>query len=785
MDSHQKSDFDFIRNTPPFSFLTDAHFSSWFEDSKLINLSIGERLLRPDEMNKSLFVVLNGSLRKIGIVPDSNAQITLEKVGPGSFLGWVNIIRGEATEFLQASTETKCLELSLSSFVNFVKSNDEFASYFQRTLDIQEAYYISKVNAVLSPLKTKGWRSEILDQALSSTLNCGFSLSSLNLDFENKNLSYVMSTAHSGSLQPGETIPSDLDPQQITFNRVFPVRVLSIPSSSDSLVSDSYSSSIIKSSSTEDLYSLGILEQEGLSSSERYPLIRGNGLLGSVLAVLEMVSIEQSVPFKKDSIKKILLERKKKGKVISLDVIAGLFELLGLSTQLGEVNRHHVGSLEAPAVLMRNGAPIIFRSLRSGKVEFISPSEGAVSLAFDEFISDLDESIKVALPRRNSHSPSVSFGWSWFTPLLKKYKLSLALVFISSLLAQLFGLGVPLILQQIIDKVLSQGNLSSLNVLGTAMVVMALFQGILTSLRTFVFVDTTDRMDLTLGSAVIDRLLALPLSYFDKRPVGELSQRLGELNTIRSFLTGTALISVLNILFASLYLVVMIIYSPLLSVVALSTFPLYILLVFGVAPIYKSLIRKKAVAQARTQSHLIEIIGGIQTVKAQHFELTARWKWQDRYKEFVNQGFKSVVLGGVSGEIGSFLNQLSGLLILWVGMWLVLKGEFTLGQLIAFRIIAGNVTSPLLQLAGLYQGFQGVQLSMERLSDIVDQASEAGPDDVNQIVLPPIKGNVIFENVAFRFASKGPYQLDNVCLDIPQGHFVGIVGQSGSGKSTL
>ena len=199
----------------------------------------------------------------------------------------------------------------------------------------------------------------------------------------------------------------------------------------------------------------------------------------------------------------------------------------------------------------------------------------------------------------------------------------------------------------------------------------------------------------------------------------------------------------------------MIIYSPLLSVVALSTFPLYILLVFGVAPIYKSLIRKKAVAQARTQSHLIEIIGGIQTVKAQHFELTARWKWQDRYKEFVNQGFKSVVLGGVSGEIGSFLNQLSGLLILWVGMWLVLKGEFTLGQLITFRIIAGNVTSPLLQLAGLYQGFQGVQLSMERLSDIVDQASEAGPDD-NQIVLPPIKGNVIFENVAFRFAFKRP-----------------------------
>ena len=202
------------------------------------------------------------------------------------------------------------------------------------------------------------------------------------------------------------------------------------------------------------------------------------------------------------------------------------------------------------------------------------------------------------------------------------------------------------------------------------MIILALFQGILMALRTYIFVDTTDRMDLTRGSAVIDRLLSLPLGFFEKRPVGELSQRIGELNTIRGFLTGTALVSVLNIIFASLYLVVMIIYSPLLTAVALSTLPIYFLLVFGVAPIYKLLIRKRAVAQAKTQSHLIEVLGGIQTVKAQHFELTARWKWQDRYRSFVNEGFKSVALGTTSGVIGAFLNQLSSLLVLWVGMYL-------------------------------------------------------------------------------------------------------------------
>ena len=187
--------------------------------------------------------------------------------------------------------------------------------------------------------------------------------------------------------------------------------------------------------------------------------------------------------------------------------------------------------------------------------------------------------------------------------------------------------------------------------------------------------------------------------------MGELSQRLGELNSIRSFLTGTALISVLNILFAAIYLVVMFLYSPLLSVISLSTLPVYVLMILVVAPIYRSLIRKRAVAQASTQSHLIEVLGGIQTVKAQHFELTARWKWQDRYRKFVSEGFKSVALGAAAGEFGNFLNQLSGLLVLWVGMGLVLKGEFTLGQLIAFRIIAGNVTGPACICTKVSEGF--------------------------------------------------------------------------------
>ena len=359
------------------------------------------------------------------------------------------------------------------------------------------------------------------------------------------------------------------------------------------------------------------------------------------------------------------------------------------------------------------------------------------------------------------------------------------LVFGASLLAQMMGLAIPLLLQQIIDKVLSQGNVSTLNVLGGTMVVLALFQGLLTGLRQFIFVDTTDRMDLTLGSAVIDRLLNLPLRYFERRPVGELSQRLGELNTIRSFLTGTALISVMNLIFAAMYLIVMFIYSPLLTAIALSTFPVYMILVLIIAPIYKKMIRNKAVASAQTQSHLIEVLTGIQTVKAQNMQLTARWKWQERYRQVVNQGFRAITVGVATSQIGNFLTQLSGLMVIWIGMLEILNGNLTLGQLIAFRIIAGNVTGPLLQLSTLWQGFQGVQLSMERLSDIINQNAEQSEEASKQIALPPIIGKLEYSNVSFRFASDGPYQVNDVDLKIEAGSFVGIAGQSGSGKSTL
>lgn len=782
-----------LASQAPFSLLTANQLESWFAGGVSRRIfKPGERLLRPDELNNYLYLVLSGEVRLIAYSDESNGQISLDKRGTGQLLGWVSLVRGEASEFVQASSEVLVLCLPAAQFVHFLKNQPEFAGYFNKLINIQEAYGVALAAAELQPLRPQGWRDTLYERALLAKVasleeNEPFS----SLPDLPEQWHWYLSTPNVPNFPVGTCIDLNLQKLPVRVGFQLNYRFIALP---DGILKPKFSNisteAIDLSSecvdSPIDLEQLGILEGDKLEDDQRFPVVRGRGALHEALAVTEMLSLEQQVPFRRDAIQKVLEDQFRRDKGLSLELLAYLSELLGMKSQLAETSREHINSIEAPAIFFLADIPVIFHGIYNGKIILAHPHHGIQKLNISHVQCQFAESIRFVLPRRVAATPTSRFGWGWFTPLLKKYKTSLILVFIASLLAQLFGLAIPLLLQQIIDKVLSQGNLSSLNVLGAAMIVMALFQGVLQALRTYVFVDTTDRMDLTLGTAVIDRLLALPLSYFEKRPVGELSQRLGELNTIRSFLTGTALISVLNLIFAALYLVVMFVYSPLLSGVALSTFPFYLLLVFVVAPINKGLIRKRAVASARTQSHLIEVIGGIQTVKAQHFELTSRWKWQDRYRHFVSEGFKSATLGATAGEIGGFLNLVSGLLVLWIGMGMVIKAEFTLGQLIAFRIISGNVTGPLLQLAGLYQGFQNVQLSMERLSDIIDQNPELqNVDEIGQIALPSIVGNVRFENVSFRFAMSGPYQLDDVSVSIEAGSFVGIVGQSGSGKSTL
>ena len=370
-------------------------------------------------------------------------------------------------------------------------------------------------------------------------------------------------------------------------------------------------------------------------------------------------------------------------------------------------------------------------------------------------------------------------------PQIRKYRRSLVEVLVASLVLQLLNLAQPLVLQQIFDKVIGQQNLDTLYTLGFILLVVSLFQGLLGAVRTYLFADTTNRIDISLGAEVIQHLLRLPQGYFDKRPVGELQTRLAELANIRGFLTGSLLTLALDSVFSIIYIAVMVVYSGVLTAVTLGVVPLFLALTFLASPAIKSQLRKAAQKNAATQSLLVEALNGVQTIKAQNAENTVRWRWQRSYSSFMSESFRTLLIGISTGTTGNFLNQLSSLITLWVGAYLVIQGDLTIGQLIAFRIISGYVVGPLINLATSWQTFQGVALSIERLSDVVDATAEGSENELDQLPLPTVAGEVIFQGVDFRFAERAPQVVKNVSFQVPAGAFVGIVGRSGSGKSTI
>ena len=426
----------------------------------------------------------------------------------------------------------------------------------------------------------------------------------------------------------------------------------------------------------------------------------------------------------------------------------------------------------------------MIHDISNDSVNCVHPEYGPITIHLSNLVSEQPgASILCLSPGRDSQQRKLDL--SWFLPQIKKYRRSLIEVFIASLVLQLLNLAQPLVLQQIFDKVIAQQNVDTLYTLGFVLLGVSLFQGLIGAVRTYLFADTTNRIDISLGAQVIQHLLRLPLNYFDKRPVGELQTRIAELGNIRNFLTGNLLTLVLDSVFSVIYIAVMFMYSAVLTAVSLGVIPLFLGLTVVASPVIRSQLRKAAERNAQTQSLLVESLSGVQTIKAQNAENNIRWQWQRRYSSFMTESFKTLLIGVSSNTVGSFLNQLTSLLTLWVGAFLVIQGDLTIGQLIAFRIISGYVVGPLLNLATSWQTFQSVALSLERLSDVIDAKAEGGDKDLEQLPLPQISGDVSFEGVDFRFNEGSPLVVSNVSLDIPAQSFVGIVGRSGSGKSTI
>jgi len=810
---------DFLADIVPFNQLDASTLNKLAQKSQLLRYRMGQPILVREKMPAQISILYEGKARLLGYEQTTQKPVTLDLLKPGAILGWISLMRGVPCETAIASTESVCLTIPTGQFLALMAQEPTATAAFQNQCSVIEAFELIGAELVRQASGIMNLKELAKNAYQNAEVRYLYPMTDATELLTPDRVWFVSGGSvvkdfPLGSRLTPEVISQGLDIQGSTPARIIgfresdlvgeaetelpttPVTVVGEPTplttDDDPWLDDGDGDNSIPYASdklleaTED-------EDQTADSQRKYPHVRGKGLLDGTVACFQMLSKYLEMPFRRDVIRRVLNEQMQRTGGLSLPLCGAVADLIGLHAQLVNVPPQSINRLQTPALVpWHEGFAVLYeakpRELVLGVPELgivrRKPADLLDSLPRSED-GQLPEAIPVLLVQRTKHTPKQRFGLQWFLPSLVRYRRVLILVFIASFFVQLFGLANPLMIQVIIDKVIVQNSIDTLHVLGLFLVIIAVFEALLTSFRTYLFVDTTNRIDMHLGSEIIDHLVRLPLRYFERRPVGELASRINELENIRQFLTGTALTVVLDAVFSVLYIVVMFIYSWVLTIVSLAIIPLFVLLTVIVSPIVRRQLRTKAERNAQTQSYLVEVMSGIQTVKAQNIELRSRWQWQERYARYVSAGFKTVLTSTTAGSTSNFLNKLSALLVLWVGAYLVLDGQLTLGQLIAFRIISGYVTSPLLRLAQLWQNFQETALSLERLSDIVDSPQEADEMDRLNIPMPPIQGEVEYENLSFRFGTSGPWQLTNINLHFPAGVFVGIVGQSGSGKSTL
>jgi len=749
---------------------------------------LGQNVRMPEALPQGVLLIRTGQLRSLAPAPRGQGLRTIERLGPGAIAGWVSLLRQQPCEHLRASTEVEALLLPADRFHELLEGHPALTAAFQHRLAAPELHALllalapyhpwalSQLEAWPEPLTSSTVRSQVPGPETGLGLPSGyrwFFSSGRPLAEPWPNPAPPLAPLATGDpwlRLIGLTAPAEPEP----------------PASAPRAGSDT---AVIAEVLEADEYSPSpqTTNPRSLRPQGQLSLTPATGPRDIPLAIVRALADYFGLPLNRDAINDqidAILQRQQQLNLINLGQI---LDGLGLKVLLSRIPLDRLTRVPLPVVLEQNGRFGLLDGIDShGNAHILEAEMGPLVVPLTDLLSDDQGEVELLLLERKSDAKERRFSWGWYLPYLQGHRRALIEVIAASFVANLLKLVPAFGIMVLLNQVVASRSVGALFSIAALILLASLVEGILRTLRSFIFTDTANRIDLATKSTILEHLLRLPQGFFDSRPVGQVMFYISQLDRLREFLLGQTITTLIDVLFSLVFLVVLLLISPVLTLVSLATsLPLLLILSLVSTPIVREQIRLSMAESVRTYSFLNESITAIQTIKSQNAELKTLWEFENRYASFVGEDFKLKITQESVSNISKFIGSLNTTFVTAFGIWLIIENKINMGEFFAFRILSDQLTGPLVGLVSTWQNFQFATQQLTLVGDVVDRNTEQTLAEAQNIPMPPLQGQVVFRDVTFRFTDTTPMILQGVNLEIPTGSFVGLVGGSGSGKSTL
>ena len=782
-----------LENSSLLSGVSNDAISALCRRAELVELPLGKPFQRSGQLAPGPALVLQGRLRRIYQQPGS-PPLSLGSVEANDWVGWASVIRGEPDLTLIASQVTILALVPFSDAIEAVRADQSLQQALATPL------YEETAVLLLQELERQG-RSVAEPRQLIEELFLHWSLADPGADPSQGAIELFSGPRPASAMPIGAFLDQKSRIDLPLHVNQLPIRILSLPEAElaqalgDFYQADNNSNALALRPEQRPV----LFERPGAEAAETFGFHRpkaeaaafatgASSRLEQALACISHLAASKKLAYSAELVRSNLEDVERRLGALKLAQLGLQLEAMGFDTRPMRARPWDLTRLEPPALIDLDGAFVMLLVAAGGSGVLVGdPRVGLQRWSVKQLEERLPNGVELLIIRegRAGRMQEEAFGLGWFLPAFLRYPGLLSMTLITAFVSQLLSAVFPLGVLAVIDQVIGRNNISLLAPLTAVLVVAAIAAGITSAMRALVSADLSDRVDVRLGSTVVEHLMRLPLPYFEQRQVGGILFNVNQLYEIRKFIVDQLLGVGLDVIFAILFLAVLLAISPTLTLVVVGVAPILMLINIIASPVLIRLIKQSNGFASSASAYLYEVVSGIRTVKSQNFEVEARWQWLERYRKYTSSRFRLSQLASLIGETARLVSNLADVLLISLGAMLIIANKLTLGALFAVKILSSQVVGPLLRLSSLWQGIQEMRIAIACLSDVMLAIPEVGEEDLQALPIPTIKGLIRFEEVSFRYGQRGPLILDQVDLVVQPGQFVGLVGLSGSGKSTL